>query len=224
MDIYAIVGAGGFGRELLPVAEEMIATICLDRAFKIVFVDQGDLDSIEETNGYELMSDIDFFNLDAERKFFNVAVGNGKIRELIADKFISNGIKPFSISASNTLVLSKNDIGVGAVLCPFTMVTSNVKIGKFFQANIYSYIAHDCVIGDYVTFAPGVKCNGNVFIDDHAYIGTGAVIKQGKTGRPLTIGKGAVVGMGAVVTKSVPDGVTVFGNPAKPLARKGLGG
>ncbi len=41
-------------------------------------------------------------------------------------------------------------------------------------------------------------------LNDHAYIGTGAVIKQGTPDKPLMIGKGAVVGMGAVVTKSVP--------------------
>ncbi|ESQ99725.1 hypothetical protein F753_08980 [Stutzerimonas chloritidismutans AW-1] len=59
---------------------------------------------------------------------------------------------------------------------------------------------------------------------DYAYIGTGAIIKQGRPGKPLRIGKGAVVGMGAVVTKDVADGAVVVGNPAKPLARKGLGG
>ena len=71
------------------------------------------------------------------------------------------------------------------------------------------------------TFAPAVKCNGNVHIGDHAYIGTGAILKQGTPDKPLRIGAGAVVGMGAVVTKDVPDGVTVIGNPARPLERKG---
>ncbi|MCH4272493.1 MAG: acetyltransferase, partial [Kerstersia gyiorum] len=108
-------------------------------------------------------------------------------------------------------------IGSGAILSPFTTITSNAKIGKFFHANIYSYVAHDCVIGDYVTFAPSVKCNGGVIIEDHAYIGTGAVIKQSMPNRPIVIGAGAIVGMGAVVTKSVPAGATVLGNPAKPL-------
>jgi len=117
--------------------------------------------------------------------------------------------------AENAVVLDEVSIGEGAILCHFTQLTSNIRIGKYFHANIYSYVAHDCVIGDYVTFAPAVRCNGNVVIEDHAYIGTGAVIKQGSPDKPLVIGRGAIVGMGAVVTKDVPPGVTVVGNPAK---------
>ena len=94
-----------------------------------------------------------------------------------------------------------------------------MRIGKSFHANIYSYVAHDCRIGDFVTFAPKVCCNGNVHIEDHAYIGTGAIIRQGTPERPLVIGEGAVVGMGAVVTRDVPAGVTVVGNPARPLEK-----
>jgi acetyltransferase-like isoleucine patch superfamily enzyme len=111
-------------------------------------------------------------------------------------------------------------IGDGACLSPFVTLTSNIRIGRCFHANLYSYVEHDCVIGDFVTFAPGVKCNGNVTVDDHAYIGAGAVLKQGEPGKPLVIGRGAVVGMGAVVTKSVPPGVTVVGNPARVLEKR----
>ena len=110
-------------------------------------------------------------------------------------------------------------VGAGAVLSPFVTITSNVRIGQHFHANLYSYVEHDCVVGDFVTFAPGVHCNGNVVVEDHAYIGTGAILKQGQPGKPLVIGRGAVVGMGAVVTKSVAPGVTVVGNPARPLVR-----
>ena len=50
-------------------------------------------------------------------------------------------------------------------------------------------------------------------------IGAGAIIKQGKPGKPTVIGQAAVVGMGAVVTKSISPGTTVVGNPAQQLVK-----
>jgi acetyltransferase-like isoleucine patch superfamily enzyme len=113
------------------------------------------------------------------------------------------------------LIYDANEIGQGEILCANTIITSNAKIGKHFHCNIYSYVAHDSIIGDYVTFAPHVCCNGRIIIDDFACIGTGAVFKPGVQGKPLRVGEGAVVGMGAVVTKDVPPNVTVVGNPAR---------
>ena len=112
------------------------------------------------------------------------------------------------------------EIGEGAIFCDFTMVTASAKIGRHFHCNIYSYVAHDCVIGDFVTFAPQVCCNGNVHVRDGAYVGTGAVLRQGTPERPIIVGEGAVIGGGAVVTKDVPPGAVVVGNPARLLERK----
>lgn len=123
------------------------------------------------------------------------------------------------MTAANVVQMDDVQLGVGAVLSPFFTLTSNVRIGRHFHANLYSYVEHDCVVGDFVTFAPRVHCNGNVVIEDHAYIGTGAILKQGQPGQPLVIGRGAVVGMGAVVTKSVAPGATVVGNPARLMER-----
>mgnify|MGYP006235091427 FL=1 len=70
---------------------------------------------------------------------------------------------------------------------------------------------HNCLIEDYVTIAPSVSLMGNVKIGKHAYIGAGAVIKQG-----VQIGPRSTVGMGSVVVKDVPEDTIVYGNPAKP--------
>lgn len=220
MKTYAIVGAGGFGREVMSQVKQTLG-MAEPEAYGLVFVD--DAMPGENVNGFPVMSSSEFLSMSGA-KFFSLAIADANTRKDLTFKYKQAGAEPFRAQAANAIVEESSTLGPGAILCPFTMVTANATIGESFHANIYSYVAHDCVIGDFVTFAPSVKCNGNVHIGDYAYIGTGAIIKQGRAGKPLTIGEGAIVGMGAVVTKDVAPGITVIGNPAKPLLRKGLGG
>lgn len=213
MDLLAIVGAGGFGREVMPIARKSQPDGC-----DVVFVVEGEL-PMPDVNGHRVMLMDEFLAIGGLAKGFNIAIGDSAARERIAAKLLSAGATPVTISDPTVWQGEANEIGEGAILCPFVTITSNAKIGRFFHANIYSYIAHDCVVGDFVTLAPGVKCNGNVLIEDHAYIGTGAILKQGSRAKPLRIGRGAVIGMGAVVTKDVPAHTTVIGNPARLLVR-----
>ena len=214
MRIYAIVGIGGHGRETMPLAEEMLAQFEMDDDYRLVFVD--DNNSLPSTNGHDILTPEQFLALDGE-KYFNVAIADSRCRERLASKLMSGGAWPFTVRAANSSALSSSNIASGAILSPFSLITANTMIGKFFHANMFSYVAHDCEIGDYVTFAPRVCCNGGVIIQDHVYIGTGAVIRQSMKGRRIVIGEGAVVGMGAVVTKSVAPYTTVIGNPARPM-------
>jgi len=216
MKKFAIFGASGFGREVLPLArwhlQQTESTL-----FELVFVD--DQPPATEWNGHRVLTYQQWLQEPATSRHISLAIANSTVREKLSVRCIDDKVAFFDVKAANVVVLDGVHTGVGLVLCPFTTLTSNIQIGQHFHANIYSYVAHDCVIGNYVTFAPGVQCNGNVVIEDHAYIGTGAVIKQGHPGRPLTIGRGAVVGMGAVVTRDVPAGTTVVGNPAKPFSK-----
>src|SRR5690606_33590291 len=215
-EIYAIYGASGCGRSLMPVARQQLQRQNINA--EIYFIDDNLIEEIM-INGHIALNYAAFKNLKADRKTVLIAIANSQIREKIAKKLEQDAIELWTVQADNVVRMDDIEIALGAALSPFVTITSNIKIGKCFHANLYSYIEHDCVIGDYVTFAPGVQCNGNIHIHDHAYIGAGAVIKQGTPDQPLIIGRGAVVGMGAVVTKSVPAGVTVVGNPARLLKK-----
>lgn len=217
MKRFAIFGASGYGREVLPFVRQQLQADLQKGLADLVFVD--DQPSALVVNGQRVLTYAEWLAEPASSRYINVAIANSQVRQKLVQRCAADGVQFFEARAANVVQLDYVELGDGAVLCPFVTLTSNVRIGQHFHANIYSYVAHDCVIGDFVTFAPSVKCNGNVHVEDHAYIGTGAVIKQGLPNAPLVIGRGAVVGMGAVVTKSVPPGVTVVGNPARQLSK-----
>jgi sugar O-acyltransferase (sialic acid O-acetyltransferase NeuD family) len=187
-------------------------------AADVVFVE--DAPTVECLNGVRVMSTDAFLAAPRADTFFNVALADPHARMAVCERFLERGLKPVSVISRQAIVMGPADIGEGSIICGFCTITTNIRIGRFFHANIYSYVEHDAIIGDYVTFAPRVNCNGNVTIEDFAYIGAGAAIRQGGHGAPTVIGRGAVVGMGAIVLNSVPDGETVVGNPAKPIRKE----
>ncbi len=184
-----VFGAGGFGREVLTAARGRSAILAGDNP------PEGAISPDQITAADEVV----------------IAIADPDIRRRFAPRF-----KRFGAVIAPTAVIGEDVvIGEGAIFCDFSMVTHSARIGRHFHCNIYSYVAHDCVIGDFVTFAPKVCCNGNVHIGDGAYIGTGAIFRQGHPGKPLVIGERAIVGAGAVVLHDVPAGATVVGSPAR---------
>jgi hypothetical protein len=212
--LIGIYGASGFGREVMAVARTQFA----NQGVEFVFVD--DHPSSAKVNGHDVMSFDDFCSKPADKRQVAIAIADAKIREKLAGRCREAGVCQYEVCADNVFLGDRVAIDEGAILQPFVTLTGNITIGRHFHANIYSYVAHDCVIGNFVTFAPSVRCNGNVHVHDHAYIGSGAILRQGTPNKPLTIGAGAVIGMGAVVTKDVAPGVTVIGNPARPLVKE----
>ena len=215
MNRYAIYGSSGFAREVMPLVR-----IQADRGgepSECVFVDDDELRQGTQINGLNCISFAQLKDGDRSSTRVCIAVSDWQLRRKLAEKCEAAGLLFFNVEALSHSRYDDVRVREGGIFCAHTMITSNVEIGRQFQCNIYSYVAHDCVIGDFVTFAPRVSCNGNTVIEDGAYIGTGAVLKQGTPDRPLRIGKGAVVGMGAVVTRDVAPGSTVVGNPARPI-------
>lgn len=216
--LYAVYGASGCGRGVMPLAREELRRIGAPDD-RLVFIDDGA--DAPTVNGHRAMGFDAFVATPASARHAVLAIADGAIRERLEQKLAAHEVRPWTVAASNVVIMDDVVIGAGAILSPFVTLTSNIRIGRHFHANLYSYVEHDCVVGDFVTFAPGAQCNGNVVIEDHVYVGAGAVIRQGRRGAPLVIGRGAVIGMGAVVTRNVPPGATMVGNPARVMIRKG---
>lgn len=201
-DLLGIWGTGGCGRGIMPLARTQFPDA------RLAFL--ADTDAASFCNGSPVMQLEEFIAAGGQR--VALAIAAPAVRRRLAERCEAAGVSPLAVIASDWIVMDDVEVGEGALVSPHVTFTSNLRIGRHFHCNLYSYVEHDCRIGDFVTFAPGVRCNGNVTICDGAYIGSGAMIRQG-----IVIGADAVVGMGAVVIKDVRPGQVVAGNPARPI-------
>lgn len=207
MSKFAFYSAGGYARETIadfiksrPETEQS--------APRIYFIDDDPRLISTIIHDAEVISYDDAKSIPNLR--INVAFAAPDLRKKKVLQCQSDGLSTFDCKAPTAHIGPNVSIDAGFILSHLSTVTADARIGKAFHCNIYSYVAHDCIIGDFVTLAPRVCINGRVTIGDGSYIGTGAIVLPG-----VTIGRDAVVGAGAVVVKDVPDGSTVVGMPAK---------
>lgn len=108
--------------------------------------------------------------------------------------------------------LEKVVFGEGAVVCSKSVLTTDIRIGKFVVINLGCTIGHESGIGDFATLSPGAHISGNVHISDGVYVGTGAVVLQN-----ISICSGSIIGAGSVVTKDISIPGTYVGIPARKI-------
>jgi sugar O-acyltransferase (sialic acid O-acetyltransferase NeuD family) len=137
-----------------------------------------------------------------------VGTGNGDFRRHLSTRVLNNGGTLATVRHPSSVVSSLAVIGAGTFLAAQSAVGAHANVGRFCIINTGTTIDHDNVLADGVHFA------GNVHCGEDAFIGVGASVAPG-----IKIGARAIVGAGAVVIRDVPDGATVVGNPARPIAR-----
>ena len=207
----AIFGAGGFGREVKTIIDE-INKLNPQKYNFIGFYDDG-YNKDEKINNYKILGGIKEINEVQNPLLLIVAVGNPKIKKDIISKINNQNIKFPTIihpkvSISNDFV----SIGKGCIICEGNIITCNITIKDFVILNLMCTVGHDTIIEDFCSFMPAVNISGEVHIENGVYIGTGAkIINQ------LRISKNTIVGAGAVVSKSLPENCTAVCIPAKPI-------
>lgn len=139
-----------------------------------------------------------------------IGIGDNIIRAKIFKKMLFENILCPNVVHNSAYVSPKAKLGPGTIVMPGAVINSFAEIGCAVICNSSSIIEHESKVGDYSHIAPGAVLAGNVIVGEYSFVGANSVIKQG-----IIIGSEVVIGAGSVVTKNIPDGVTVYGNPAR---------
>ena len=103
-------------------------------------------------------------------------------------------------------------MGKGVIICPNAVLTIHIKFGDFVTLNLFCAIGHDAQIGDYAHLNSYAEVCGDVTLKEGVFMGTHSSVLPS-----LTVEKGATIGAGSIAVRSVKEGQTVIGVPAKVL-------
>ena len=204
----AIFGAGASGREVAWLARE-----CWGDELSLTFlVDRRDLVGIPQ-NGIPVTDLAHFANHFSDTPV-TVAVGDPVLREECVQKCAVAGLEFATLVHPRVEASRWVSLGTDTIVCAGAILTTNITIGAHVHINVGCTVSHDANLADLVTLSPGVHISGWVNIGRRAFLGTGAVVINGSSERPIVIGDNAVIGAGACVIRDVAPGTTVVGVPA----------
>lgn len=208
-----IIGAGGFGREVLDIITDAnLIGGAADRGFDFLgFIDDGQppADRLDRL-GVRHLGGMDALAGLPDGTVYAIGVGTGSVRRALDARATAAGLRAATLVHSQATIGADVELGEGAVVCAGVRITTNIRVGRHVHLNLNSTVGHEAVLHDYVTVNPLAAVSGDVTIGEASTVGTTACINQG-----ITIGAGVMIASGSAVTSDVPDSVLVAGVPAK---------
>jgi sugar O-acyltransferase (sialic acid O-acetyltransferase NeuD family) len=207
-----IIGAGGFGREVLEWArgcpafrkEWEVAGFLDDRSDAVDSFEGIAVPLLGNTQDYQ----------PAKDEVFLCALGKPALRAEMRRRFEERGATFTRLVHESSIVGRRVQLEPGVILCPRVVLTCDIVVGANTAINVASAAGHDVEIGSDCQISSFCDITGYVRVGDRVMMGSRASIIPGRR-----IGNGATIGAGSVVVADVAEDVTVFGNPARLLAR-----
>ena len=188
----ALIGYGGHAREVM--AQMGVKLTC--------FVDDQ----------YVVENTLPLSDFDPNEYIVMIAVADSKSRFDIVQR-LPKETKYFTWIHPTALIMSDDiTIGEGSFIGAYSILTTNIKIGKHAILNRGNHIGHDCEIGDYFSAMPGAIVSGDVKIYDCVYMGNNSSIRE-----KLSIHSLCTIGMNAAVVRNIEDNGTYVGVPVKKI-------
>lgn len=204
----AIYGAGGFGREVKMLIDQINN---FKKTYNFLgYFDDG-LTKSTIINRFQVIGGINELNNYPDEIDLVISIADPKVKRHIFNAITNPKVSFPKLIHPNSIIGDENvSIGEGSIICAGAIITIDVKIGYHVILNIGCTVGHDTTIGSFSSFMPSVNISGEVNIEEEVYCGTGAkIINQ------LSIGQGTIVGAGSLVSKSLPAFCTAVGFPAK---------
>ncbi len=204
-----IIGAGEFGREVYAWAKQSKENNSLWKIKGFLDDNRNALDNFKYDA--KIISGVREYSPKADDLFI-CAVGNVKLKKKLTSLILKKGGKFTNIIHPTVLMGENVRLGVGIVLCPYVVISSDAILENFVHVNLHTSIGHDAKIGNWCFVGTGCALNGYSKLEDSVFIAGHVIILPSGS-----VGKEAVVGAGSVVVGRVKPRITVFGIPAKQL-------
>ncbi|MEG1887749.1 MAG: transferase, partial [Oscillospiraceae bacterium] len=144
-----IVGAGGFGREVM---WQLADVNSLSDMYDILgFVDDTQQLQGKTINGYPVVGNMEWLIDYREPICAAICIGNSAARKRVYEKISVNSNVQFpSIIAEDVKCSDLVKFGQGCIICLSNILTVNITLGDFVISNLDCTIGHDVVIEDFV--------------------------------------------------------------------------
>ena len=195
----AIIGAGGFAREVAWLVEDSGGRVG-------AFYESDEVWVQRSVGGLPVLPLSQF---DPGKLHAAIAIGNPAARRKLRDLMPADTEYP-TLVHPNVVMSRRVQIDKGTIICASSILTCDIVIGQHVHLNLGTTVGHDCRLADFVTTAPAVNLSGNCDLGEGSYYGTNACLREG-----ISVAAGATVGMGAVVVASLTEAAVYLGNPAR---------
>jgi len=204
-----IIGAGGFGREVLGYALDIKKE---NRDWEVYGFLDDNPNALDNYNYDYKIVDTIRNHLIKEDEIFICALGDPKMKLKICQEYKAKGAMFTNIIHPTSRIGRTSTYGQGLIMCPYSSITENVKIGEFNTINSFSGYGHDSIAEDGCTLSAHCDATGYVYLEEGVFLGSNVTIVPS-----VRIGRYSRIGAGSVVLKNVPANITIFGNPAKRI-------
>ncbi|QJR34118.1 acetyltransferase [Gemmatimonas groenlandica] len=216
MNEIVIYGAGGLGREVAQILEDINA--CESRWSVRGFLSDDIALHGTISGDLPIIGSSEWVRARTTPVAVVVAVGNPALKHRLVQR-VRSPLTTFPTIVHPSVVMGRRvSLGEGTVVGAGAVFTVDIRVGAFVTVGIGCTVSHDDVLCDYATLAPGVNISGNVRVGEGTDVGTGSQVIQG-----VSIGEWSIVGSGAVVCRDLPANVTAVGVPAKTIKERPQG-